>query len=1006
MTSKGAPRSNWLSKFITNERGNIVDLGRVPRHYYIEAGKDLENFYRRLGIHIKEYKEKFIASKRKPSEEKCHSFAEAIIPNSNIAVIGKLTIEHPEKPELLFPHVFVTKCVRAFQDALYDIYDIDISNLIAAVIKATSATESQLIIQFPLFSVRVEEHERLIYPKWKKYMQEMNVISEFQDFQPKNDIMNIQPPKDYWWLLGAYDPNKKYSYNLDTFYRYIEDDEIEDKDPSEATFEEIFDPDSQCQYVSKTIFKRGFHLNVKKDSRTPLNTANNSARSSASFPPMETDDLSIDSEIWLPFFLSPYYPIAAPPKKVQEAPKTREYLGTSITNGSDIIKDNLYDLCRMLPPHIRCEAPYVNKIGQAYYKAYNGGADGFAIWKHLTKRTNLDEENDEEDIFIDSQSLKIGEDNFFPYDTGETIEDLDAMFELREDDVPGFHAGSNMSDDEKLWDSFRMTDINNYSFNTIRYLASVYARNDFDRWLFQNSSHEFIMASELLEKRVADLFYAYFPTDFIWTGASWYYFKNHRWNDDSKEGIILAKRLTENTGGFISKIRQHKHIFERNIEDEPDPARKLQMRSVCDNIDNLCKKLHTTTFITKVVTMLKMMYFRQDFERIKDENPYILVFTNCVIEFVDENAISRIGLPEDHCTLSTNIQYKNVVPEDHEKFIRIYFNQVYPDMELRNWMWLYFVSGLVGGNPDKVITMHWGSGNNSKTQMIKILEHAFGDYFITANNTEILANVRQNRSGPEPEKIRRKGRRWNVYNELSPSQPIDVGTFKNLSGDDSQGGARDLFGGSKTMFNIRLQAKTMLVFNEDPPFSSGASDDALWDRVAKIVYMSKWVKNAPDDVKKQWEANRFLLDRQFSSYLRTYSESFMSLLIRSYKKYFKCKLPPCRLITEATASYRRTADICQLYVEERIQFHMTSDNLPDKRFKKSSSQLYADYQAWYARNYPGGSVKSGILTRPAFEAEMSRKDLQFEGSNYIGISIKIQTKRQEDSEKEDMSDDE
>ena len=85
---------------------------------------------------------------------------------------------------------------------------------------------------------------------------------------------------------------------------------------------------------------------------------------------------------------------------------------------------------------------------------------------------------------------------------------------------------------------------------------------------------------------------------------------------------------------------------------------------------------------------------------------------------------------------------------------------------------------------------------------------------------------------------------------------------------------------------------------------------------------------------------------------------------------------------------------------------MTPDNLPDTNFKKSKTQLYADYQAWYARTYPSGSSKNGILPRPSFEAEMGRKDISFEGTNYIGISIRSQQKRNESNKSDDESEDE
>jgi len=1004
MTSKRDSSESWITKFAVKGQGNIIDNGSIMLKNYQIPNKEFETFYCFLGWHLK--------------QKKRHSFTEAI-PSGAFAITGRLTINYGMEIEDPFPLSFITKVVRSFQDALLAKSEIEKDKLVAAVITAYSEEtyEASMIIQFPLIAATMEDQEREIHPEWRERFRKDNAIGNL-NIQPENEIIDRDIFKRPWFLYGARDPIKKYRYELDRFYYYIENEELYDQDPKDVIFEDIFQPNSDCSYVAKKIFRPNFYLDTRKKTRKSSNSTS-SSRSSAFSTSRDstssgrsdrdsmgnTENIQPDLTIWYPLFLSLNYPIEV--IILKEIPKGNFKPQTSFTNNPTDIREDFVQLCKMLPHRIRCKDPYINKIGQAAWRIFDGSHAGFKFWKEITTKEEVDSDNESTaSSYTDRGSIGAHDEFEFSNDYDDNNEDIDInkMFQLREDDLPGFHAGKNISEDERLWNNFRLTDTDNYTIDTIKHLASIYSRENYDSWVFTNYHEEFILSTLIIEKPVADLFSIYYPCNFIWTGSAWYYYRNHRWNYDGKEGTLLVKYLGDEKEFFVKKIRQHRRHLQEIIDRERDPVVKLELEAANNKIDTLIKKLWTRQFKSNVISELKSKYLRADFEKICDENPYILVFKNCILEFRGTKVYERPGLPEDYCTYSTGIRYLRKINPENEKFIRIYMNQVYTDPQTRNWIWCYFTSGLVGGNPDKMITMHQGKGNNSKTQIIKLLEYSFGDYFVVGGNSEVLANARMNKSGPEPEKIRRKGRRWNVYNELDEKQPLDVATFKSLSGDDSQGGARDTFAGAKSMVNMRLNAKTMMIFNKDPPFAGRANDDALWDRVAKVVYSSKWVKNAPSDFLEQWKLARFHLDSGFSEYLRDYAESFMTMLVRSWSFYKKHKLPICKKITEDSAAYRRKADICQLYIEQRLELHY-NEGVPDPKFKKTITQLHQDFVSWYTGNYPGSDKKT-ILNKEEFQSEMDAKSLHYESNYFIGVSLKIVKKKREARNEEEEDEEE
>ena len=314
--------------------------------------------------------------------------------------------------------------------------------------------------------------------------------------------------------------------------------------------------------------------------------------------------------------------------------------------------------------------------------------------------------------------------------------------------------------------------------------------------------------------------------------------------------------------------------------------------------------------------------------------------------------------------------------------IRTYFNQIYAQRDVRNWMWLYWTSGLRGGTPDKNFVFLQGRGDDSKSVMIKLLGCTYGDYLIVGKNENILANIRTNASGPEPEKIRERGRRFVVYQELDSRNLLDGGKIRGKSGDDRVGGVRDAHKGSDSMVDFKQMAKCLATFNRESTWAEGASVDATWRRVQKVPHFSRWKEDAPASFDDQWKSRIFKMDENFSDILPQLAETLLSMLVESWKAYYEKKLPVSPTIKQATSEWRRRCDLYHLYCEERLVIENLDDGSPNPAYQKSIPQVYQDFTNWFRVNFSGSTIPN----RVKFEEEMLIK-FQAVSKNFIGIRL-------------------
>ena len=116
----------------------------------------------------------------------------------------------------------------------------------------------------------------------------------------------------------------------------------------------------------------------------------------------------------------------------------------------------------------------------------------------------------------------------------------------------------------------------------------------------------------------------------------------------------------------------------------------------------------------------------------------------------------RDGKPEDYVSFSTNNDYEPF-DENNEEHIKIkaeiddFMEKVFPNPELREYMWDHAASTLIGENRNQKFVIYTGGGGNGKSIWVDLMNATLGDYADKMN----IALITQKRKGVEvlPQKL-------------------------------------------------------------------------------------------------------------------------------------------------------------------------------------------------------------------------------------------------------------
>lgn len=456
-----------------------------------------------------------------------------------------------------------------------------------------------------------------------------------------------------------------------------------------------------------------------------------------------------------------------------------------------------------------------------------------------------------------------------------------------------------------------------------------FTKEDFENNLKKNAINNTFMIAKALYSKYFDKFVCANPKD-----NAWYHFADHRWRKCQGGGKLITLISSEFANYYIAMAQEY---AQKAMEALPNEKKSFLQESA--NFTKIADNLMDINFKERIMKEAKHIFYDDQFIKRLDENPNLIGFENGVYDLVQRKF--RTGQPDDHISMSTNVHYTKWSDKNaYATQIFDFFDKILPNKNVRDYFLSRLSTCVSGENKEEKFYFCTGSGSNGKSLCFQLVSEALGDYYISCPIT-IITRKRGASNAASPELARMKGARIGVYQEPGTDETINVGIFKEISGNDKFM-VRGLY---QEPFEVKSQMKNWMTTNELPEINS--DDGGTWRRLRVINFGSKFVEN-PDPT----NPNEFMLDDTLKGKISQWAGAFASYLIHVYTTLYDVpnKIPEPEEVQCATNEYRKEQDFVREYFDSMIE---TTTNKMDTLKKKD---LFAHFRLWFGEIHQGDTL--------------------------------------------------
>ena len=443
---------------------------------------------------------------------------------------------------------------------------------------------------------------------------------------------------------------------------------------------------------------------------------------------------------------------------------------------------------------------------------------------------------------------------------------------------------------------------------------------------------------------LAQVLYQIYKNDYVCTsikGNIWYKFYNHRWVPNDS-GTSLRKSISSEMRSFytnksvdLSKTLSEK-IDSENLDETEIQKLTEKQKLIGRKIINIIQHLNKTTDKKNIMIEAKELFYDGDFMEKLDTNPYLLCFNNGVMDFKDKEF--RDGRPDDYISLSTNINYVRLTERSKiiQQQIKQFFSELFPNSELREYMWEHLASTLLGTTDCQTFNMYIGKGQNGKSILVALMEQILGQYKGDVP-LSLITNSRTKVGGVSPEIVQLRGIRLALMQEPKKGDIINEGIMKQLtSGEDNLQGRAPYM--EKTL-SFKPQLKLIVTSNVFMQINS--NDHGTWRRIRVCPFESLFtnnpIKNDPDKP-HQFKVDTTITKEKFP----VWKEIFMSMLVEKVI-HTKGLVKDCDIVLEHSKNYRASQDYISAFVQEKVIKH--KNGIVEK------NEINNEFKMWWCANY-------------------------------------------------------
>mgnify|MGYP000846258098 CR=1 FL=1 len=501
-----------------------------------------------------------------------------------------------------------------------------------------------------------------------------------------------------------------------------------------------------------------------------------------------------------------------------------------------------------------------------------------------------------------------------------------------------------------MWNKFDYDNPDGLTSRSIMYWTKIDNPKEYHKVREETVSYYIeLTVTHVTEWDFAQVLYQLCKDEFICVSIKnniWYEYIKHRWfeiDSGNTLRLIISKKMHD--------------IYMQKSSDAVNEMQKMDQGSDCydslrkrsNKLGDLCVLLKKTNWKNNIMREAKELFYDNKFLNKVDQNPYLLCFNNYIVDF--KNHTYRAGQPEDYISKCTNIDYvplekikdKSIINEIYE-----FMEQLFPNEELRKYMWEHLASTLIGYNDNQTFNIYTGSGRNGKSKLVDLMSKLLGDYKATIPIT-LVTQKRNNIGSTSSEIVQLMGVRYAVMQEPSKGEKINEGIMKEITGGDPIQG-RALF---KEAVTFIPQFKLVVCTNT--LFDIKSNDDGTWRRIRVCDFIAKFLEKPYEEEEKFPKSEypyQYQIDKKIDEKFNKWAPVLAAILVdMTYKLHGVVK--DSDIVMGSSDQYREGQDYLAEFCKEKIK------QVNGGKIKKS--ELWEVFKQWYIINYGRGLPKAREL---------------------------------------------
>lgn len=393
--------------------------------------------------------------------------------------------------------------------------------------------------------------------------------------------------------------------------------------------------------------------------------------------------------------------------------------------------------------------------------------------------------------------------------------------------------------------------------------------------------------------------------------VEWYEYKNHVWRK-LQQGIEIRSHIATKVRDLVVAAQNRCRAQFGTVE-----GRELKDSNEYKRFEKLMKfetQLYNASFKNSVMQECQGIFYEEDFSEKLNMNPYLVGCANGVLclRAPDESprVTFRSGRSEDYISFQAGrnipeldaIAYRPYRADDPIQLeIDDFMSKIFPDPELRNYMWKLLASCLEANNREQCYYIWTGGGGNGKSKLVELMRKTLGDYVSSLQSTA-LTRKRPEAGAANPEIMAIRNKRFIYMQEPDDNEPLNTSRMKQFSGEDMVE-ARGLFA-DQTKFKIT--GKLHMMCNKLPPINT--MDRGTWRRIRVIPFVSKFVDPMDPDINPA--KNVFPKDDKLDAKMNRWREAFFARLVHVYEHDYCVRglEPAPAVVMSASQQYKESFD--------------------------------------------------------------------------------------------------